>query len=268
MDQTSDLPGGGTGPVLGYAQVDASGTGQGVGAELAVHPAHRRRGIGRALVEASRRESPDGQLRIWAHGEHPGAAALAEQLGFERDRVLWQLRRSLRIPIPSADPPPGVRVRSFVTGQDEQAWVEVNNRAFATHPDQGGWDLDALLVRELEPWFDPAGFLLAEREADGTLLGFHWTKVHRAGSRQSQAPTDEDPTGEDLVGEVYVLGIDPSAQGMGLGRVLTVAGLRHLRAAGLSQAMLYVDESNPGATALYKKLGFTRWSTDISYRLR
>jgi mycothiol synthase len=111
-----------------------------------------------------------------------------------------------------------------------------------------------------ERWFDPAGFLLAERVADGSLVGFHWTKVHGA------APTKEH--GHEPIGEVYVLGVDPAARGGGLGVALTLAGLRHLQARGLRTAMLYVDESNPGAVALYRKLGFTIWSTDVAYRRR
>jgi len=148
--------------------------------------------------------------------------------------------------------PPGVALRPFEPGRDDEAWVKVNNRAFADHPDQGGWTVRDLHVRMREPWFDPDGFLLAERTADGALLGFHWTKVHGG---------DHDP-----IGEVYVLGVDPEGQGLGLGAALTYAGLRYLRGRDLSQAMLYVDESNTRAVRLYEKIGFARWSTDICFR--
>jgi mycothiol synthase len=244
------------GELAGYAHVDVTDAVAGSSAELAVHPGFRRRGLGRRLVEAAVAASPDGRLRLWAHGEHPAAAALARTLGFERSRVLFQMRRSLFAPVPAPTFPDGVRLRPFVVGQDETAWTAVNNRAFADHPDQGGWTERDVKLREAEPWFDPAGFLLAERESDGELLGFHWTKVHGSSGHDH----DHDP-----IGEVYVLGVDPSAQGLGLGPALTLAGLRHLRAEGLSQAMLYVDESNPRAVALYRKLGFSVWSTDIAF---
>jgi mycothiol synthase len=125
----------------------------------------------------------------------------------------------------------------------------VNNRAFDWHPEQGGWDVEQVRVREAEPWFDPAGFLLAV-DADDRLLGFHWTKVH----------SDAEP-----IGEVYVLGVDPSAHGRGLGVALTLAGLHHLRGRGLREVMLYVEADNHGAVAMYRKLGFTDWDTDVAY---
>jgi mycothiol synthase len=174
-------------------------------------------------------------------------------LGFRRARVLYQLRRSLFAPLESPELAPGTTLRAFRPGLDDERWVRLNARAFADLPDQGGWTLDDLHVRMAEPWFDPEGFLLAER--DGELVGFHWTKVH------GDAGHDHEP-----IGEVYVLGVDPSARGLGLGRALTLAGLRHLRGRGLDQAMLYVDEANERAIALYQKLGFARWSTDVSFQ--
>jgi mycothiol synthase len=188
-------------------------------------------------------------LRLWAHGDHPAATALAGTLGFARGRVLFQLRRSLLTPIPAPALPDGVALRAFRPGADDAAWLAVNARAFADHPEQGRWTEPDLRVRMAEPWFDPAGFLLAVRERDRELVGFHWTKVHH------------DPE----IGEVYVLGVDPSAHGLGLGTALTLAGLHHLRGRGLDRAMLYVDESNRAAVALYTKLGFERWSVDVMF---
>jgi mycothiol synthase len=239
--------------LAGYAYVEDGG------AELAVAPEYRRRGLGRQLVEAAL-AAADGRLRLWAHGMHPAAAALAVSNGFERVRVLLQMVRPLDDPLPEPVLPAGVRLRTFRVGEDEAAWVALNNRAFAGHPEQGRWTLHDLELREAEPWFDPAGFLLAERDAerhgelDGELVGFHWTKVHGTGGHA-----------HDEIGEVYVLGVDPAAHGSGLGRALTLAGLRHLQAAGLAQAMLYVDESNASAVRLYTRLGFVVSRTDVSF---
>jgi mycothiol synthase len=220
--------------------------------ELVVHPRARRRGHGRALLDAlavKRAGAVGGGgagVPVWAHGDLPAAAALARSAGWIRVRALWQLRRSLSDPLPDAPLPPGVTLRTFVVGKDEDAWLEVNGRAFAHHPEQGSWTAADLALREQEPWFDPDGFLLAER--DGRIVGFHWTKIH-----------------PDPIGEVYVVGVDPGAQGGGLGRALTVAGLRYLRSRGLAEVMLYVDEDNQAGARTYFGLGFTRWSADVMY---
>ncbi|HUR51654.1 MAG TPA: mycothiol synthase [Mycobacteriales bacterium] len=264
------LPGGGDadvrhvlvrdgGDLVGYAHLDVSDEVAGSSGELAVHPEHRNRGIGREIAAVLLEQAPDGRLRLWAHGEHPGAAAMAKAGGFERSRALWQMRRSLDAPLPPVQLPEGVTVRTFVVGQDEQAWTEVNNRAFAEHPEQGGWSVREVTVREREPWFDPAGFFLAIR--GDRLVGFHWTKVH--GEQQHEHA--ERGHAHDLVGEVYVVGVDPSEQGNGLGPALTLVGLHHLQEKGLSSVMLYVDEKNTNAIRVYERLGFSRYATDVSF---
>ncbi|WP_240506810.1 mycothiol synthase [Thermoactinospora rubra] len=240
------------GPRLaGYAHVDPTDEVEGPSGELVIHPDFRRRGYGKALLRAVL-DLTGGRLRLWAHGGSPGAEALARSMGFERVRSLWQMRRSLFAPLAAPSWPDGVRLRTFVPGQDEEAWLKVNAAAFANHPEQGAWTLEDLRRREAEPWFDPAGFFLAFR--DSRLVGFHWTKIH--GSSEH---------GHEPIGEVYVVGIDPSQQGTGLGKALTLAGLRHLRSRGLAQAMLYVDEANQAAIRLYESLGFSRWDVDVMY---
>jgi mycothiol synthase len=227
--------------LAGYAYLDRSA------GELVVHPRLRRRGHGTALVNAAV-AGREATVRFWAHGDGPGARALAERTGFDRVRVLFQMRRSLAGPLPEAPLPPGVTLRQFRPGVDEDAWLKVNARAFADHPEQGRWTIDDLRLREEEPWFDPAGFLLAV-DTEDTLLGFHWTKVHPEG-----------------IGEVYVLGVDPAGHHRGLGSALTVAGLEYLAGRGLDTVMLYADESNAVAVRLYRRLGFEVWSADVSYQ--
>lgn len=239
------------GVLAGYAHVDPTDEVAGPSGELVVHPSHRRRGHGGRLLRAVLDQS-GGRLRLWAHGDHPAAGALATSQGLQRVRSLWQMRRSLFAPLPPCTLPDGVRLRPFVPGQDEEAWLKVNAAAFAHHPEQGAWTLDDLRRREAEPWFDPAGFFLAA--CGDRLVGFHWTKVHGSAGH-----------GHEPLGEVYVVGVDPSQQGTGLGRALTLAGLAHLRSRGLGQAMLYVDEANTAAIRLYESLGFARWDIDVMY---
>ena len=242
----------GDGTLAGYAHLDApdeEARGGDASGELVVHPRYRRRGYGTALSSALLAGGTG--IRLWAHGELPGAVGLAKAAGFARFRALWQMRMPLTA-VPAGDPvvPPGVTLRTFRPGSDEEAWLAVNHRAFAHHPEQGAWTMSDLRLREAEPWFDPAGFFLAER--NGKLAGFHWTKVHSDGG----AP----------IGEVYVVGVDPGQQGGGLGRALTLAGLAYLRRLGLADVMLYVDEDNTAAVRMYTALGFSRWSTDAMYR--
>ncbi|CCG05338.1 mycothiol synthase [Blastococcus saxobsidens] len=242
------------GALAGYARLD-----DGVAA-LVVHPAHRRRGLGTALLRQLLDLAGDRPLSIWAHGDLPGSAQLLAPHGFERARVLLQLRRDLAGIDPDPRPalPAGVQVLPFRPGRDEDAWLAVNARAFDWHPEQGRMTRADLELREAEPWFDPDGFLMAWRgdpDAGGELLGSHWTKVHPPGD-----------AAEEAVGEIYVLGIDPGGQGLGLGRALTDLGLAHLRDRGLGQVLLYVEEDNAGAVRLYESRGFRRFAVDVSWR--
>ena len=242
------------GTVLAYAHLDVTDQVEGSSAELAVAPSARGQGLAKALVAELLRQTPDGRLRLWAHGDAPAAASMAERMGFARSRVLFQMRRSLETPLPEAVAPQGVSLRTFVPGQDEQAWTELNNTAFADHPDQGGWGVHEIELREKEPWFDPSGFFLAERH--GRLVGFHWTKVHGGHHEHHDHPP---------IGEVYIVGVHPSEQGRGLGPWLTLVGLHSLRDRGLTSVLLYVDESNAAAVRTYERLGFTRHAVDVMY---
>jgi mycothiol synthase len=257
--------------LMAYAHLDVTDPIEGPSAEMVGAPASRRHGFGRALIEGVLEQSGD-RLRLWAHGDRPEASLMAERLGFRRVRVLWQMRRSLFAALPRVEIPDGVTIRTFVPGEDDEAWLALNARAFADHPEQGAWTEEDLRRRMKESWFDPAGFFLASRAETNELIGFHWTKVH--GSRADHThehPADHvhehsHPHGHEPIGEVYVLGVDPDAHARGLGRLLTVVGLRHLRSMGLLDVMLYVDESNAPAIKLYESLGFTRFATDVLFR--
>jgi mycothiol synthase len=169
-----------------------------------------------------------------------------------------QMRRSLRDLPHTVAPVPGVKIRTYAGAADDAELLRVNNAAFAYHPEQGGWTDVELSERRKEPWFDPAGLFLAFDDSGssqaGTLLGFHWTKVHL------------DRPG---LGEVYVVGVDPSAQGRGLGQALTAVGIdwlgRRLADASEPTVMLYVESDNIAAVRTYQRLGFTTYSVDTAY---
>ena len=245
-----------SGELAGYAHLDPTDPVQGPSGELVVHPAFRRHGLGLELLRAMNSEADGRPLRLWAHGDLPAASRLAASAGFERIRALWQMRRSLQSRIGRPQFADGLKVRTFIRGQDEDAWTALNRRAFAGHPEQGTWTRADLDLREREPWFDPEGFFLAER--GDKLAGFHWTKIH---GQDDQS----DGHHHELIGEVYVVGVDPDERGSGLGRALTLAGLRYLRSRGLFQVMLYVDETNTAAIGMYEAIGFSHWGTDVMY---
>ncbi|MGQ7295155.1 mycothiol synthase [Quadrisphaera sp. KR29] len=233
------------GAVVGYAQFPREG-----GAELLVDPAERGRGLGSLLAEHLERLAGTEPLAVWAHGGAPAAAALARRRGYRAVRELQHRRRPLgtAAPLPPLELPDDVAVRAFEVGRDEAAWLELNARAFADHPEQGRWTAADLAARQAEPWFDPAGLLLALDAQHGRLLASHWTKV------------------EGGAGEVYVVAVDPAAQGRGLGRAVVLAGLHHLDAAGCSSAELYVEADNAAALRLYERLGFELDTADVLYQ--
>lgn len=253
--------------LVGYAHLDKTDLVEGPSAELVVAPDARRQGVGGALLDSLRlklsRRRGDGPLRLWAHGALPAAARLAKSRGLELFRELWVLDRPLAGPdadLPPIPAVPDIRLAPFRPGVDDEAWLAVNARAFAHHPEQGAMTLDDLRQRMAEPWFDPSGFFLAWRGAH--LAGFHWTKVH--GSTAAGSP--EATHHHEPIGEVYVVGVDPEEQGGGLGKALTLAGLHYLRDRGLAEVMLYVDADNTAAVEVYTKLGFRRRSADVMYR--
>ncbi|MFC4505596.1 MULTISPECIES: mycothiol synthase [Streptomyces] len=234
--------------LVGYAQLEDTDPVEAPAAELVVHPSDRGHGHGRALGAALLAASGK-RLRVWAHGGHSAARHLAQVLGLTLFRELRQMRRQLAgLDLPAPALPDGVHVRPFVPGRDDSAWLAVNSAAFAHHPEQGSLTQRDLDDRKAQPWFDPAGFFLAFRE--DRLIGFHWTKVHA----------------EEQLGEVYVLGVAPGAQGGGLGKSLTTIGLQHLAGQGLPTAMLYVDADNKAAVSVYERLGFVTYETDLMYR--
>ena len=220
--------------------------------ELVINPHHRYEmaTIGPELIEAAIEvvaSDGGGRVNWWVFEPTSAHRTLAADAGMVPGRSLYQMRRSL---------PTGLEVhiatRAFQPGADDRAWLQVNNRAFAEHGEQGGWTIDTFSQRQQEDWFDPDGFRILELE--GRMAGFCWTKVHE--------PTEP---AADRLGEIYVIAVDPDFHGRGLGRELTLAGLEHLASRGIDTGMLYVDADNAPAVRLYEQLGFRVHCTNAAF---
>lgn len=218
--------------------------------ELVVHPHHRYEMnlIGPELLQAAIREvafDGGGHLHWWVFEPTMSHEDVARTVGLAPGRILHQMRR----PLPLEHSHPGLEVRTFRPGHDETAWLEVNNRAFAHHPEQGGWDIATLESRMAQPWFDPEGFVI--HDIDGRMAGFCWTKV--------------DPEIDPAIGEIYVIAVDPDFHGLGLGTALVIAGLDNMSKRGVTEAMLFVDAENLPAVEMYQRLGFRVTRTDRAF---
>ncbi|MVU79220.1 mycothiol synthase [Nocardia sp. ET3-3] len=240
------------GVVTGYANLVPAHGEHPAMAEVAVDPRARGNGIGAGLVAAALSAGGPG-ARVWAHGDLPPARAVAARLKLSVSRELWQMRRELaNSELPELVVPDGLELRTYAGPSDDAELLRVNNAAFSWHPEQGGWTERDIAARRAESWFDPKGLFIAVDPArPDRILGFHWTKVH----------SDETPP----IGEVYVVGIDPEAQGRGLGRLLTLAGLRYLKDRGLDAVLLYTEGDNTAAVHTYTRLDFTRFHVDVAY---
>jgi mycothiol synthase len=237
--------------VIGYAHLSRHHEKDGAhwGLELVVHPEHRDGRVETEVLEAALRlatEDGGGHLHLWAFQPSKVQNEIASRLGFRKGRDLLHMRVDLPLAV---EPhfPPGVRLRSFEVGRDEVAWLEVNNRAFEHHPEQGGWDRETLERRMAEDWFDPEGFLLAVD--DSGIAGFCWTKIN------------------PHCGEIYVVGVYPSHHGSGLGKSLTIAGLNYMASKGATTGCLYVDAAQEAPLTMYQKLGFEVDHLDRAYAI-
>jgi mycothiol synthase len=155
-------------------------------------------------------------------------------------RKILKLSRSLTEPIEHISHP--YQFITFDPGLHCEAWLDLNNKIFSAHPDQGNWAMADLENRMAEPWFDPSGFFLCV--ANEIIVGFCWTKIHN------------DFVNHDPIGELYVIGVDPGFSGQGIGKAVCQEGLIYLRNKELKTAILYVDEDNAAGIGLYKSLGF------------
>ncbi len=247
--------------VIGYAHLDQTDLVAGPSVELVVDPDHRSAGVGKQLLSKAI-EICGNKLRLWVHGEGEVAHNLATSFNFEKIRTVLQMSKSLSDiqPLPIIDKE--IVIRSFLPGIDSDAWLELNNKVFKDHPEQGGWQISDLNHRLSEEWFDEKGFFIVEKNKQ--VIASTWTKVHGAHSHDHDGDASH---AHPAIGEIYITAVDPAYAGLGIGKALTITALNYLNYQGLTDAMLYVDFDNKVALNLYDSLGFKLSSKDILYRL-
>lgn len=242
--------------LVGYAHTltfDAGGQRR-VSTEIVVHPDARRSGIGGTLLQYIIRhaESEGAQrLDLWAYNDSDASRAIVASFGLQETRKLMHMHRHPGPP-PFVAAPEGVGIRSFRPGVDDEAWLELNNRIFAEHPEQGLWTMSDLQARMAQPWFQADDVLMLE--VNGGLAGFCWVKV-------------EDRGDEGQVGEIYIIGTAPEHHGHGLGRYLLGEALRHLSERNVDGVAVYVDQSNTRGVALYWSFEFHHHHVDVLYSM-
>ena len=238
--------------ILGYCQVSRGNESWSL--DLIVHPHHRYDSMEiapeliRSALDVVASEG-GGHVHWWVFEPNNVHRQLAEDAGLTPGRKLLQMRRPLPLPSDVLQEVASFSTQSFVVSKDEHEWLRVNNAAFALHPEQGGWTEEVLRSRMSEPWFDADGIRMHWNSSE--LSGFCWTKIH----------TDTDP----VMGEIYVIAVDPQQAGHGLGRKLTIAGLQHMGLSGVSTAMLYVDAQNTAARSMYESLGFVAHHSEHAF---
>ncbi len=248
------------GQVIAYAHLDKTDLVAGPSVEAVVHPKYRCQGFGTQLLKEAITICGD-KTRIWSHGDLPQAQRIAASLKLER---LWANLQMSKKLLDIEKITSQYLIRSFLPGIDDQAFLGLNNKVFAEHPDQGGWGKSDLEARVNEEWFDEKGFFVCEDK--DKLIGFCWTKIHGANTHSHEG--HEADHGHEAIGEIYVLAVDPEYKGQGLGKYLTVTGLNYLKYQGLSSAMLYVGVENKAALNLYISLGFSDFGSDVMYRVK
>jgi mycothiol synthase len=246
--------------VIAYAHLDKTDLVAGPSVEAVVHPKYRGQGIGTALLNEAITICGD-KTRIWSHGDLPQAQSIANSLKLER---LWANLQMSKKLIKIEEITSKYPIRSFLPGIDDEVFLELNNKVFTDHPDQGGWSKSDLEVRVNEEWFDEKGFFVCEDK--GKLIGCCWTKIHGAHTHSHE--DNEADHGHEAIGEIYVLAVDPAYKGQGIGKDLTATGLNYLKYQGLSSAMLYVGVANKAALNLYTSLGFSDFGSDVMYRVK
>jgi ribosomal protein S18 acetylase RimI-like enzyme len=229
-----------------------------------VHPDHRRRGIGSAILcwQLDRAREILGAydhdlprfIRTNAYDWQEDAHRLYARHGLRQVRWHQELMRSLA-DLPSPAPPPGVDIAPWADHHRSTA-LAVTNAAFADH-----W---GSTPRSEESWsqrltshgvrLDLSFVAVVDGAVVGLLLAGHY-------------PSDEAVTGR-RDGWIETLAVLREWRRRGVASALIARSLAAFAGVGLTHALLDVDSDNPtGAARLYRSLGFDPLHSTITSEL-
>jgi mycothiol synthase len=209
---------------------------------ILVHPAHRRAGLGTRILRYV--EGQGGTiLRCNCRGIWEAGTAFLRHHGFSvTDR---QLEMKWRGDVPRPAPVPDGCVLREGRAADDAEWMRLHDDGYAGRPDHTPLTLEDLALKRRGP-----GFHLWVADLDGRLAGFCETRDTQDGRR----------------GIVESIVVDRRDRGRGLGRALTVAGMRTLREAGHEEIELSVDADNEPAVSLYRSLGIEVYDEQCTWQ--
>lgn len=194
--------------------------------------------------------SGGGTIEYWIENVNDEDDNLPVSAGYSPFRDLKILSRS----IPAI--PAEIETREFIPSDCKEI-IRINNAAFYWHPEQGGMTETSLKETQSEAWYTNDDFRILE--INGELKGFCWMKVHGS----SCTCCDKSKL---LKGEIFVIAVDPSLQGQGLGRQLALAGLEWMSKKKIREVFLYVESDNHPALKTYDSLGFKHLSTNRCFQ--
>jgi mycothiol synthase len=215
-----------------------------------VHPEHRGRGIGSALLDRIETRAaklldgvPSPRFRHAITAGDVAAATMLDRRGLRMVRHFWHMQIDLAGPTDPGPAPMGIEIDGVDPDEDLPAIHAILEEAFADdwgdHPEPfDGW------IEELASSPSDVTLWLLARDR-GTLVGVLTARA-----------------GDEIVWVTW-LAVLASHRGRGIGAALLRRSFASFAARGLRRVRLNVDAENPtGATGLYERVGMrvvNRW---------
>jgi mycothiol synthase len=216
----------------------------------------------RKLVEKaleSHRQRGTKLVDAWAQSDREGCIHIFESFGFKRIRITSMMKKSLN-EIPSdIGENKEISIREMRLRDNDEIVLlnRLDNEAFKEHFNYRPRTIEETKYMLLEmPWFqENAYFAIMDNQPVGyTVIGI-----------------DEGLNNEKGVkyGWILDIGVLKPNRRKGIGASLMLKGMRMLKAQGMDDALLYVDDMNETkAIKLYEKLGFKALRKNLIYQLQ